>query len=106
MQQIVMFTTEPEIDWAPLRCAPRITDLSLTDVTRTWLHRLPPRRRPQRLSALFPRVATRIALCWNDAELAAQVLDDLLTDRRGGRRGFPAPVVRELHRLRDLVLPQ
>ncbi len=96
---------EPEAcAWTAQRRALRHTDLVLTDVTRTWLHRLPLRRRPLRLAARFPRVANRIALCWGEAELAAQVLDDLLVDRRGGRRGFPLLVARELQRLRDYRL--
>ncbi len=98
---------EPASDspvWLALRRAPRHSDQVLTDVTRTWLHRLPLRRRPLRLAAQFPRVANRVALCWGDAELAQQALDDLLIDRRGGRRGFPVRVARELQRLRDYRL--
>jgi hypothetical protein len=88
------------VPWAAVRRAPRPTDLTLTDVARTWLHRLPVRRRPTRLAAQFPRLANRLALCWGDSELALQALDDLLQDRRGGRRGFPLQVGRELQRLR------
>lgn len=87
--------------WVAQRRAMRSTDQALTDATRTWLHRLPLRRRPVQLAAQFPRVANRIALCWGEAGLAEQVLDDLLIDRRGGRRGFPVRVTRELQRLRD-----
>jgi hypothetical protein len=86
-------------DWQ--RRAPRECDQALTGTTRHWLRRLPAGRRPWRLCEHFPRVANRIAWCWPDAALAAQVLDDLLVDRRGGRRGFPAPVARELQRLRQ-----
>jgi hypothetical protein len=107
--EVSMFTTtsgqgEPPSAtdaWTAQRRAARHTDLALTDVTRTWMFRLPLHRRPVRLAAQFPRVANRIALCWGDSELARQVLDDLLEDRRGGRRGFPVLVARELHRLRD-----
>ena len=87
--------------WVARRRPPRLTDQGLTDVTRTWLQRLPPGRRPVRLATRFPRVANRVALCWADTALAEQVLDDLLVDRRGGRRGFPLRVARELQRLRD-----
>lgn len=37
------------------------------------------------------------------AGMAGDALDDLLVDRRGERQGFPAPVLRELMRLRDLL---
>jgi hypothetical protein len=90
-----------EARWAPLRRTPRECDNALSGTARHWLRRLPPRRRPLRLCEVYPRVANRIAWCWTDAELAERVLDDLLTDRRGGRQGFAAPIVRELQRLRD-----
>jgi hypothetical protein len=51
-------------------------------------------------------VANRIAWCWADAALADQVLDDLLTDRRGGREGFPRAIVVELRRLREFRAQQ
>lgn len=85
----------------PQRRAPRIGDQALTGTARLWLRRLPSRRRPLRLCAAHPRVANRIAWCWGDPLLSAQVLDDLLVDRRGGRHGFAAPIVRELRRLRE-----
>jgi len=87
--------------WALQRRAPRECDAALTGTARRWLRQLPPRRRPLQLCITYPRVANRIAWCWNDVRLADQVLDDLLVDRRGGRRGFPMPVVRELRRLRE-----
>ncbi len=87
--------------WARVRRPERGCDQALTGTARHWLRRLPVRRRPTRLCTLFPRVANRIAWCWHDHALSAQVLEDLLVDRRGGRRGFPPAVVRELQRLRD-----
>ena len=87
--------------WAAVRRAPRHSDEALTGTTRVWLRRLPAGRRPLRLCLRFPRVANRIAWCWHDVTLAGQVLEDLLTDRRGGRTGFPKAVVAELRRLRE-----
>mgnify|MGYP001094292421 CR=1 FL=1 len=87
--------------WPAARRAPRPCDDALNGTTRTWLRRLPARRRPLRLCERFPRVANRIAWCWADARLAEQVLDDLLVDRRGGRQGFPPAIVAELRRLRE-----
>jgi hypothetical protein len=46
-------------------------------------------------------VANRLAWVWADEAMAAQVLDDLLVDRRGGRAGFPHWVTRELRRLQE-----
>jgi hypothetical protein len=90
-----------QVRWARVRRPEREGDRALTGTTRHWFRRLPPRRRPSRLCMLFPRVANRIAWCWHDVALSAQVLEDLLVDRRGGRRGFPPAVVRELQRLRE-----
>lgn len=87
--------------WTRLRREPRGSDAALTGTARAWLRRLPGGRRPLRLCERFPRVANRIAWCWRDAVLADAVFDDLLTDRRGGRGGFPQGVVMELRRLRE-----
>jgi hypothetical protein len=85
----------------PARGSSRGPDDELSGATRLWLRRLPSGRRPQRLCEQFPRVANRLAWCWTDPTIREQTLDDLLEDRRGGRQGFPAPVVRELQRLRE-----
>ena len=87
--------------WAALRRRERACDFALTGTARRWLRQLPQRRRPLQLCVAHPRVANRIAWCWNDSALATQVLEDLLTDHRGGRRGFAPQVVRELRRLRE-----
>lgn len=87
--------------WATVRCPERACDRALTGTARLWLRKLPARRRPLRLCIDHPRVANRIAWCWHDLALSGQLLDDLLQDRRGGRRGFAAAINRELKRLRD-----
>jgi len=91
---------------APLRQRQRECDQALTGTARHWLQRLPARRRPYRLCADHPRVANRLAWVWPDAATSALVLDDLLQDRRGGRRGFAPSIVRELRRLRDFNAAQ
>ena len=87
--------------WESVRRPPRHTDEALTGTTRVWFRKLPAGRRPHALCSRFPRVANRIAWCWPDPALTQQVLEDLLVDRRGGREGFPRPIVAELRRLRD-----
>lgn len=96
-----IFSGSAPLSGEALRRPARHGDGALTGTTRKWLRNLPPRRRPLRLCEAFPRVANRLAWHWVDSAAAAQVLEDLLTDKRGGRRGFPPPVVRELQRLRD-----
>jgi len=99
--------TDPgQAQYARLRRPPRDTDLVLTGTTRRWLRQLPVRRRPLRLCELYPRVANRIAFSWVDPKTSGQLLDDLLNDRRGGRRGFAKAVLRELQRLREFNAQQ
>jgi hypothetical protein len=91
----------PEVRRPELRRPPRHADESLTGTTRIWLRRLPAGRRPLKLCIRYPRVANRLAWCWQDPVAAEQVLEDLLVDRRGDRHGFPRPIELELRRLRD-----
>ena len=71
----------------------------LASLTAAWLRSLPVRLRPVHLCNAFPRVANRIALVWNDHALADEVLNELLLDRRGNRKGFPPAVASEILRL-------
>lgn len=91
----------PAQDWHRVRRPELMRDKALTGTTRHWLQRLPARRRPYRLCTAYPRVANRIAWAWPDEAVTSQVLNDLLTDRRGGRAGFPSWVTRELRRLQE-----
>ncbi len=100
----ISWTAEPVPwvqDWHRVRRPEVARDFALTGTTRRWLQRLPARRRPYRLCTAYPRVANRIAWVWPDEAMTAQVLEDLLFDRRGGRSGFPHWVTRELRRLQE-----
>ena len=89
-----------ESGWQRLRGQLRPQDLVLSPLTKTWCESLSPRHRPTQLCALYPRVANRLALCWNDPALVSRVLDDLVLGRRLSRRGFPPAVSQELVNLR------
>ena len=82
-----------------LRSPPNPRDARLSDLALVWLHRLQADLRPLTLCEQFPRIANRLALCWDDHALTAKVFEELMADRRGNRRGFPADVKRELHEL-------
>ena len=82
------------------RSRPRAADAILTSLARAWFESLPMRPRPEQLCARYPRVANRMALCWPEFALTEQLFDDLLGDRRGGRKGVPAPVLEDLRQLR------
>ncbi len=88
------------------RRVPRAVGVGLSADARSWLRQLPPSRRPMRLCAVRPQAVNRIAWCWGDAELAAQVLRDLLGERRGGRASLDTALVRELWRLQAVVTPR
>ena len=92
-------TIEP--DPVALRSSGRPQDRELSALAVAWTSKLPPGLSPKYLLECYPRVANRLALCWSDAALARRVLDDLLIDKRGGRKGFPSPVQAELVRLRN-----
>ncbi len=89
--------------WDDIRRPPRHADEALTGTARVWLRKLPPGRRPDRLCEQFPRLVNQIAWHWRDPAEAREVLEGLLVDRRGGRQGFPRPIVLELRRLRDYL---
>lgn len=91
-----------DADWARVRQPLRPQDLALSAQARRWQASLADRYRPDHLCAMYPRVANRLALCWDDASLSSKVLDDLVVDKRRGRAGFPPAVSQELIQLRLL----
>jgi hypothetical protein len=75
------------------------SDRALTGAAMDWIVALPPTIRPHTTCEQFPRVANAIADSWEDVPLCMRVLDHMLRDYRGGRRGFPASVQAELSTL-------
>jgi hypothetical protein len=71
--------------------------------TFQWVAALPRAVRPMALLELFPRIANVLAQSWNDSAALRAYMDSLLADRRGGRRGFPAEINRELQSLLDFI---
>jgi ankyrin repeat protein len=53
---------------------------------------------PFQLEARFPRIVDRIAQLWSSPRIA-DYFSELLIDVRGGRRGFPPEIAREIYRL-------
>ncbi len=82
--------------WEEQRRKAVATDRALTGAAMDWVIRLPPPLRPHATCEQFPRVANAIASAWADAAYSVQVLDHMINDYRGGRRGFPAAVQQEL----------
>ena len=89
------------VDWRRVRRA-RPLDQLLPGTTQ-WAVKLPAAIRPVQLLQQYPRIANRLALACHDPKAMQEVLDDVLIDRRGGRRGLPPPVLGELLRLRSFL---
>jgi hypothetical protein len=61
-----------------------------------WLRSLPPANCPRETAAMFPRIINRLSRYWDSPAMAETVFDELLVDRRRGRKGFPAKIQAEL----------
>jgi hypothetical protein len=86
-------------DWAARRKgSPAET---LLPATIRWMVALPIEMQPRALSKAFPRIANMLARLWRDPSALTDYMDDLLVDRRGGRKGFPVDVLADLQTLRD-----
>lgn len=72
-------------------------------MTRRWVESLPDASKPWQLMFAYPRLANRIAGAWPDEGEALTVLNDLILDRRGNRRGFSPFVLTELLSLHALA---
>jgi hypothetical protein len=81
-------------DWSSVRKArPAEHMLPLTE---KWFDGFPPNKAPCALASQYPRICNLIAVHWNDHRGAPELFEDLLTDRRGGRAGFPPAVRRDI----------
>jgi hypothetical protein len=89
-------------DWARVRAPERHRDRVLNARAKRWLDSLPDDMRPDELCRRFPRIVNRMAALWRDEGLTEHLFAELLTDTRGGRRGFPLAIVGELEMLYEL----
>lgn len=89
----------PSENWEEKRTATPTEALS--DEANAWLAELPESVRPRQLALRYGRLANRIAQLWNDSVKCERFLSDLMTDRRGGRKGFPLAIASELATLHD-----
>jgi hypothetical protein len=72
----------------------------LFPTTTRWMATLSPEFQPTAIGKAFPRIANTLAALWTRPDAFTSYLDDLLSDRRGGRQGFPIEALAELHALR------
>jgi hypothetical protein len=88
-----------ERDWSAVRKAKPVN--YMLPASMEWLKALPRDVRPMALAVQYPRIANLLAMDWNNAARCLAYFSELLEDRRGGRKGFPADVLRNLKTLRD-----
>ena len=86
-------------DWTSVRKA--LPAEYLLPLTEKWFDAFPPDKAPCALASQYPRVANMIAVQWRDHRGAPELFEDLLTDKRGGRAGFPPAVRRDLLMLQE-----
>ncbi len=96
MIDAVMRLLRPANAGKPMRAPLTDSDRVMLSATHLWLRRVPPRIHPKHLCRYHPRLANRLAECWGDRGRVGQFMDDLLTDRRGGRKGLSTRVKTEL----------
>ena len=92
-------TALPPVQWEARR-KPAGAE-SLRTATLQWILKLPPHVQPRHLQVRYPRIANRMAADWDHVSNCESYLESLLTDKRGGRKGFPLNVAQEIASLRD-----
>jgi hypothetical protein len=76
----------------------------LLPVSIDWLKGIPGEVRPVALATRYARIVNLLARQWDDREACGAYFDDLLVDRRGNRRGFPAVVKSDISILHNYFL--
>jgi hypothetical protein len=70
--------------------------VTLGPATVAWVAALPAKVRPTALAHQFPRIANRLCELWQRPAQCDVYFKRLITDERGGRKGFPSEVAQEL----------
>jgi len=90
-----------QVDYNKLRHQAEQDDLKVSAAGLAWLASIEQSARPIKLAAAFPRIVNRMAKLWKMPGLANRYLEELLTDTRGNRQGFPLNILMELGTLKD-----
>jgi hypothetical protein len=90
-----------QIDPRKLRHALEKDDLALSGAGQALLASIDETARPNKLAAQFPRIVNRMAKVWRTPSQMDRCFEELLTDTRGNRQGFPLGVLMELSTLKD-----
>ena len=90
-----------QVDFSKRRHQPEKDDLELGAAGQALLASLEESARPKELAALFPRIVNRIARLWKMPRQMDRYFEELLTDTRGHRQGFPLSIRMDLSTLKD-----
>ncbi len=90
-----------QVDYSKRRHQPEKDDLELNAAGQALLAYIEESARPKELSAAFPRIVNRMAKLWKMPREMDRYLEELLTDTRGKRKGFPLKILMELSTLND-----
>lgn len=81
------------------RQPPSPYDNALDRAAASWLEQLPTAVQPRQTAARFPRILNRLARYWDTPVMTETIFNDLLVERRVGRKGFPPAILAELRAL-------
>ena len=95
-----MATGSPQLDFAEKRAAQE-NDRELNAAAKALLVSIPEGEKPKKLAEAYPRIVNRMAALWRTPQEMNRYFEDLLTDTRGGRQGFPLGVLMELTSLKE-----
>ena len=90
-----------QADYSKRRHQPEKEDLELGVAGQALLASIEQSARPMGLAAAFPRIVNRMARLWKTPREMDRYFEDLLTDTRGHRQGFPLNILMELSTLKD-----
>ena len=83
-----------------------MTDMKnkIDDVVEAFYRQLPEADYPKALIEGYPRIASRIYSLRGNKPALQEYFDSLLTDERGGRAGFPFPIIVSIQNLFDIMV--
>ena len=90
-----------QVDYSKRRHQPEKDDVELSAAGQALLAYIEEPARPQELAAAYPRIVNHMAKLWKMPREMDRYFEELLTDTRGHRQGFPLKILMELSTLKD-----
>lgn len=91
----------PERNWTHQRDTNAGKRIEVTEQAWSWIESLPKDVQPGGLIQRFPRIVNKLAEVWRRPAQCETYLDTLMLDQRGGRKGFPPDVAKEIALLKS-----